>query len=33
LQRWKDMPEGGHFAAMEQPERFASDLREFAAGL
>ena len=25
--RWVDMPRGGHFAAMEQPELFADDLR------
>lgn len=27
--RWTTMPRGGHFAAMEQPELFAQDLREF----
>ena len=27
--RWADMPRGGHFAAMEQPELFADDLRTF----
>jgi pimeloyl-ACP methyl ester carboxylesterase len=27
--RWVEMPRGGHFAAMEQPEFFADDLREF----
>ena len=27
--RWVDMPKGGHFAAMEQPELFAADVREF----
>jgi pimeloyl-ACP methyl ester carboxylesterase len=27
--RWADMPRGGHFAAMEQPELFVGDLREF----
>jgi microsomal epoxide hydrolase len=26
---WVDMPRGGHFAAMEQPELFVDDLREF----
>ncbi len=26
---WVDMPRGGHFAAMEQPELFADDLRAF----
>jgi pimeloyl-ACP methyl ester carboxylesterase len=24
---WSDMPKGGHFAAMEQPERLAQDIR------
>jgi microsomal epoxide hydrolase len=27
--RWADMPRGGHFAAMEQPELFVDDLRAF----
>jgi len=27
--RWTEMPKGGHFAAMEQPELLAKDLREF----
>jgi pimeloyl-ACP methyl ester carboxylesterase len=26
---WVDMPRGGHFAAMEQPELFVADLRTF----
>ena len=26
---WAEMPRGGHFAAMEQPELFANDLRTF----
>jgi pimeloyl-ACP methyl ester carboxylesterase len=26
---WTDMPRGGHFAAMEQPELFVEDLRNF----
>ena len=26
---WADMPRGGHFAAMEQPELFVEDLRNF----
>jgi pimeloyl-ACP methyl ester carboxylesterase len=26
---WRVMPRGGHFAAMEQPELFAGDLRDF----
>ncbi|MBK5289263.1 MAG: epoxide hydrolase [Acidimicrobiia bacterium] len=27
--RWADLPRGGHFAAMEQPELFVDDLRSF----
>jgi pimeloyl-ACP methyl ester carboxylesterase len=27
--RWVDMPKGGHFAAMEQPELFAADVKDF----
>ncbi len=27
--RWSVMPEGGHFAALEQPERLAEDIRAF----
>jgi pimeloyl-ACP methyl ester carboxylesterase len=27
--RWSDLPSGGHFAAMEEPERLAADIREF----
>ena len=26
---WTDMPHGGHFAAMEQPQLFTKDLRTF----
>ena len=26
---WTDMPKGGHFAAMEQPELFLEDVRKF----
>ena len=26
---WADMPRGGHFAAMEQPELFVDDVRAF----
>lgn len=29
IARWTAMPEGGHFAAMEQPELLARDIREF----
>ncbi|MFY9549826.1 MAG: epoxide hydrolase family protein [Thermoanaerobaculia bacterium] len=27
--RWTEMPRGGHFAAMEEPELLAADVREF----
>ncbi len=29
IQRWTSMPRGGHFAALEQPETLASDIRDF----
>jgi len=29
VQRWTPMPKGGHFAAMEQPELLAEDIRAF----
>ncbi|MBW0003571.1 MAG: epoxide hydrolase [Hyphomicrobiales bacterium] len=29
ITRWTTMPRGGHFAAMEQPELLAQDIREF----
>ena len=29
IQRWSVMPRGGHFAAMEQPEALATEIREF----
>jgi microsomal epoxide hydrolase len=29
IQRWTEMPRGGHFAAMEEPELMAADLRDF----
>ena len=29
ITRWTEMPKGGHFAAMEQPELLARDIREF----
>lgn len=29
IRRWSVMPRGGHFAAMEQPETLASEIREF----
>ncbi len=31
--RWTPMPAGGHFAALEEPEALAGDLREFARQL
>ena len=31
--RWTDMPNGGHFAALEQPARLASDIATFVAGV
>jgi microsomal epoxide hydrolase len=33
VQRWTDMPRGGHFAALEEPVLLATDLREFFKGL
>lgn len=30
---WYEAPKGGHFAALEQPDLFAADLRAFAAAL
>ena len=33
LTHWTEMPRGGHFAAMEQPELFVDDLRLFFGGL
>ena len=29
IRRWTVMPKGGHFAAMEQPEALAEDVRAF----
>jgi hypothetical protein len=29
IRRWSVMPRGGHFAAMEQPDALAQELREF----
>lgn len=31
--RWTEHADGGHFAALEQPEAFAADVRAFLAGL
>lgn len=33
VKRWIEMPRGGHFAAMEEPELLAEDMREFFRGL
>ncbi len=33
LQRWTEMPRGGHFAAMEAPELLVADVRAFFAQL
>jgi pimeloyl-ACP methyl ester carboxylesterase len=33
VQYWKDLPAGGHFAAMEQPAIFAADIKDFAGTL
>jgi pimeloyl-ACP methyl ester carboxylesterase len=33
IRRWTEMPAGGHFAAVEEPELLADDLIEFLAGL
>ena len=33
VRRWTPMPRGGHFAALEQPELLAQDIRAFARGL
>ena len=29
VQRWTDMPRGGHFAAMEEPALLVEDIRAF----
>ena len=29
LERWTEMPRGGHFAALEEPELLADDIRAF----
>jgi pimeloyl-ACP methyl ester carboxylesterase len=33
LRRWTEMPRGGHFAAMEQPQLLADDVRAFFSAL
>ncbi len=29
VRRWTEMPSGGHFAALEEPERLVEDIRAF----
>ena len=31
--RWTDMGEGGHFAALEKPEKLVADIAAFARGI
>ncbi len=33
VRRWTEMPRGGHFAAMEEPDLFVEDIRAFFRGL
>ena len=33
VQHWTDMPAGGHFAALEEPEKLVEDIRHFFKGL
>jgi len=33
IHRWTEMPKGGHFAALEQPDLLVKDIREFAKDL
>ena len=33
VERWTPMPRGGHFAALEQPDLLAEDIREFFRGV
>ena len=33
VQRWTELPAGGHFTATEQPQLLADDLRQFVAQL
>ena len=33
VQHWTEMPRGGHFAAMEEPDLVVEDVRKFAASL
>jgi pimeloyl-ACP methyl ester carboxylesterase len=29
VEQWTEMPSGGHFAALEEPERLVEDIRSF----
>ena len=33
IQHWTEMPKGGHFAALEQPDLLVKDIRDFAKSL
>ena len=33
IRQWTEMPRGGHFAAMEQPDLLIEDIRQFVRGL
>ncbi|MEM7525768.1 MAG: epoxide hydrolase, partial [Pseudomonadota bacterium] len=33
VQRWSEMPRGGHFAAMEEPGLLLNDIRAFGRSL
>ena len=33
VQQWTEMPRGGHFAAMEQPELLVDDIRKFVSDI
>tara|TARA_B100000029_G_scaffold30835_1_gene29500 strand:- start:3640 stop:4785 length:1146 start_codon:yes stop_codon:yes gene_type:complete len=33
IQRWTEMPKGGHFAALEQPDLLLKDIQEFSKSL
>jgi pimeloyl-ACP methyl ester carboxylesterase len=33
VRRWSEMPRGGHFAALKEPELFVEDVRAFARDL
>jgi len=33
VQHWTEMPRGGHFAAFEQPDLLAEDIRSFFRNL